>query len=94
VEWITGPSSGGPSYFMTRTTVNCIGLQCPMPIIKTRLALNELKKDDELVIYADDPAFTEDFQRFCYLADISLISKQKHVENGQEYEIYLVKLLK
>lgn len=78
---------------MTKKIVNCLGLKCPMPIIQTRLALNELHKDDELVIYADDPAFTEDFQRFCFLADISLISKTTHVENSQEYEIYLVKVL-
>jgi TusA-related sulfurtransferase len=48
-----------------------------MPIIQVRLALNLLHKNDELLIYADDPTFESEFGRFCQLADISLISKQE-----------------
>jgi tRNA 2-thiouridine synthesizing protein A len=57
--------------------VDCRGLICPMPIIQVRLRLNVMKKDDELLIYADDPTFESEFGRFCQLADISLISKQE-----------------
>ena len=61
-----------------------------MPIVQTRLALNVLKAGDDLVIYADDPTFSEEFKRFCYLADITLISKEK----TETYDIYTVKVLK
>lgn len=62
-----------------------------MPIIKTRLALNLLNKDDELVIYADDPTFSQEFQRFCFLADISLISKIEHPDGVQIYHVKVIK---
>jgi len=78
--------------------VDCRGLQCPMPILKTRLALNPLKKGDRLVIFADDPTFSEEFARFCQLADIKLLAKTKaqhnHIDGTPEFETYLVELLK
>lgn len=66
--------------------VDCRGLECPLPIIQVRLALNQSKKDDLLVVYADDATFESEFDRFCKLADIRLLSK--HERGGfQEYEI-------
>lgn len=79
---------------MKREIVNCRGLKCPMPIVKTRLALNPLKKDDELVIFADDPNFQSEFDRFCYLADISLILKIEKEDKDGKVQIYHVKLIK
>jgi tRNA 2-thiouridine synthesizing protein A len=68
--------------------VDCRGLLCPMPIVRTRLKLNTLKKDDELLIIADDPTFAADFRRFCYLADLIIISSEK----TPEYQAYHVKI--
>lgn len=66
--------------------VDCRGLECPLPIIQVRLALNQSKKDDVLVIYADDETFDSEFNRFCKLADIRLLAK--HERGGfREYEI-------
>lgn len=79
---------------MKIVTVNCIGLKCPMPIVETRLALNSLHKDDELVIVADDPTFSSEFQRFSYLADISLIEKSEKEGETGNVQIYHVKVLK
>lgn len=59
-----------------------------MPIIKVRLKLNTLKKEDELLIVADDPTFNTDFLRFCYLADLSVISSEK----TPEYQAYHVRV--
>lgn len=70
--------------------VDCRGKKCPLPIIQTRLVLNSSAIGDELVIYADDPAFSSDFQQFCFLADISLISK----ETIDTYQKYVVRVLK
>jgi tRNA 2-thiouridine synthesizing protein A len=69
--------------------VNCIGLKCPMPIIQVRLALNQLHKDDELIVYADDPAFSSEFLRFCQLADLLLITKTEH-PTFQEYHVKII----
>lgn len=48
-----------------------------------------MKKDDELLIYADDPTFESEFGRFCQLADISLISKQE----GGGFQSYHIRVL-
>lgn len=75
------------------TTVDCMGLVCPMPIVKVRLALNSLKAGDLLTIHADDPHFSQEFLRFCYLADIELISRENHTKFPNS-ETFLVKVLK
>jgi TusA-related sulfurtransferase len=59
-----------------------------MPIIKTRLKLNTLKKGDELLIVADDPTFVTEFKRFCYLADLSIVAS----EHTPEYQAFHVKV--
>jgi TusA-related sulfurtransferase len=61
-----------------------------MPIVQVRLALNQLRKDAELIIYADDPAFETDFLRFCYLADLRLLAKTIH----PDFQAYHVKIIR
>jgi len=68
--------------------VDCRGLLCPLPIVKTRLKLNMLNKGDELLILADDPTFATDFKRFCYLAGLSILASEK----TQEYQAYHVQV--
>lgn len=59
-----------------------------MPIIQTRIRLNALTKGDELLIQADDETFDEEFARFCYLADIQLLTRRV-CGDFQEYHIKL-----
>lgn len=70
--------------------VDCRGLMCPMPIIKVRQKLNTLKKGAEFLIVADDPTFNTEFLRFCYLADLTVISSEK----TPQYEAYHVRVLR
>lgn len=86
----TGPSPVQVADPAIMTTVDCRGLKCPMPIVQVRLALNPLRKDAELMIYADDPSFDTDFLRFCYLADLALLAKTKH----PDFQAYHVKIIR
>jgi TusA-related sulfurtransferase len=43
--------------------LDCIGLYCPEPVFRTRLALDELEAGQTLEITADDPAAEEDLKR-------------------------------
>ena len=43
--------------------LDCIGLYCPEPIFRTRLALDELDSGQTLEVTADDPAAEEDLKR-------------------------------
>jgi TusA-related sulfurtransferase len=42
--------------------VDCLGLFCPMPIVKTREALRELAVGEALEVLSDDPASEADMK--------------------------------
>ena len=41
-------------------TLDCVGLYCPMPIVKTAQKIKELKKGQVLEIIADDKGIKQD----------------------------------
>jgi len=43
-------------------TLDCIGLYCPMPILKTRQEMDKLAIGEVLEVLADDPAAEEDIK--------------------------------
>jgi TusA-related sulfurtransferase len=43
--------------------LDCLGLYCPEPIFRTRMALDEMEKGAILKMTADDPAAEEDLKR-------------------------------
>jgi TusA-related sulfurtransferase len=42
--------------------IDCLGLYCPEPIFRTRMALDEMESGKVLEIIADDPAAEEDMK--------------------------------
>jgi TusA-related sulfurtransferase len=42
--------------------LNCIGLYCPEPVIKTREELNKMQVNQVLEVQADDPAAESDIR--------------------------------
>jgi len=44
-------------------SLDCIGLYCPEPVFRTRLALDDLQVGQVLEVTADDPAAEEDIKR-------------------------------
>jgi TusA-related sulfurtransferase len=47
------------------STLDCVGMYCPMPIIKTSVALKELKVGQVLEIIADDAGIQSDIPAWC-----------------------------
>jgi tRNA 2-thiouridine synthesizing protein A len=43
-------------------TLDCLGLYCPEPVFRTRLALDELSVGEVLEVLADDPAAEADIK--------------------------------
>ena len=41
------------------------GLNCPLPILRTKKALTDMKPGEVLKILATDPGAVKDFQAFC-----------------------------
>ena len=58
----------------TAQTVNCVGLACPMPIIKLSKAIKELAPGQRLEVVADDPAFAPDVRAWCNKTGNKLVS--------------------
>lgn len=46
-------------------TLDAKGLSCPLPVLKARRAMQELKPGDILEVLATDPAAPKDFLNFC-----------------------------
>lgn len=46
-------------------TLDLTGLNCPVPILKTKVALNRLKEGQVLRVLATDPLAVVDFRAFC-----------------------------
>lgn len=49
------------------------GLRCPLPVIKTRLALNEMAVGDVVTVMATDPASNIDIRHLCNITGHELV---------------------
>lgn len=54
------------------------GLQCPMPLLKAKLALNSLSSKEILKVIATDPGSEKDFQLFAKQSDNTILEFQKN----------------
>ena len=52
------------------------GLNCPLPILKAKKALNELTSGQRLKIVATDPGSVRDFQAFAKQTGNELVEQQ------------------
>ena len=50
---------------MADQTLDAKGLNCPLPILKARKALNDVPPDGTLEVLATDPGSVADFEAFC-----------------------------
>ena len=64
---------------MTNPTksLDCTGLFCPMPIVKTKLELENMNSGDILEIIADDPGFLKDLPVWCQMTGEELLEIKK-----------------
>jgi TusA-related sulfurtransferase len=60
--------------------VDCIGLYCPEPVFRTRLALDDMEVGNILKVIADDPAAEEDIKRLVKRLGHEMIKMEKEGE--------------
>jgi TusA-related sulfurtransferase len=65
-------------------SLDCIGLFCPMPIIKTKQEIANMKSGEVLEILADDPGFEQDLPAWCQMTGEMFlgIEKEGNVTKG------------
>jgi tRNA 2-thiouridine synthesizing protein A len=54
------------------------GLNCPLPILKTKKALNTLQSGQRIRVIATDPAASIDFAAFCAQTGHQLLGESQH----------------
>ncbi len=69
---------------MSRTAeLDATGLNCPMPLLKAKQALNALVAGDRLHVVATDPGSVRDFQVFSEQSGHALLDARE--EEGRYY---------
>ena len=63
-------------------TLDARGLNCPLPILKTKKAIKEVPVGDTLKVLATDPGSVKDMDAFCRTTGNDL------VESGQDGNTY------
>ncbi len=64
------------------------GLNCPLPILRTKKAINGLEDGEILKIVATDPGSVKDFEAFCKQTGNELVSA---AEEGSEFTFFIKK---
>ena len=70
--------------------VDCIGLYCPMPILKTRQEMDKLGVGDILEILADDPAAEPDLKSWAKRTGHKILK----IDNTDEGLRFLIEKIK
>jgi len=69
-------------------TLDCTGLFCPMPIVKTKIELDKMKPGEVLEVLADDPGFEKDLPAWCKTTGGQLLAMEK---DGNMFKGYVTK---
>lgn len=70
-------------------TLDARGLNCPLPILRTKKALTSLEPGETLEIQATDPGSIKDMQSFCQQTGNELLSSN---EGNGEYSFIIRKV--
>ncbi|MBI3524268.1 MAG: sulfurtransferase TusA family protein [Betaproteobacteria bacterium] len=70
-------------------TLDARGLNCPLPILRTKKALNTLKSGDTLKMVSTDPGSLKDIAAFCKQTGNALLSSQ---QSGKDFEFFIRKV--
>jgi TusA-related sulfurtransferase len=68
--------------------LDCVGLSCPMPILKTSVKMREMKQGQVLEIQSDDEGIENDMPAWCSMTGNEYIGQ---IKEGDEYHVYVRK---
>lgn len=86
VQWIVKLKRGTMSDFQQE--LDARGLNCPLPILRTKKAINSLTSGQILKVIATDPGSVRDMEAFCKQTGNTLISTS---ETNGEYTFMIQK---
>jgi tRNA 2-thiouridine synthesizing protein A len=68
--------------------LDCIGLYCPMPIVKTAEKMKQLKQGEILEVLADDKGIKKDMPAWCKVTGNECLGIE---EKQGQYKVYVKK---
>ena len=69
-------------------SLDCMGLYCPMPIVKTAGKIKDLKSGEVLEVVADDRGIKQDMPAWCKATGNEYLGLE---EEGGEIKVYVRK---
>ena len=69
-------------------TLDCVGLYCPMPIVKTSQKMKQMKMGEVLLVVADDKGIKKDMPAWCETTGNACLGME---EEGSEIKFYVKK---
>jgi tRNA 2-thiouridine synthesizing protein A len=79
---------------MAEKTLDTKGLNCPLPVLKARRAMRELKDGDILTVLATDPASYIDFQHFCDTTGHEMLEAKEDGADDARVFTYVIRCVK
>ncbi|AOU96657.1 hypothetical protein BI364_00230 [Acidihalobacter yilgarnensis] len=64
------------------------GLNCPLPILRTKKAINELSSGQVMKVMATDPGAVKDFEAFCKQTGNALL---EHAQESDRFVFFIRK---
>lgn len=71
---------------MADKTLDTRGTSCPIPVLKTKKAMNDVPAGGTLEVLATDPGSVADFEAFCRVTGNALV---EHSETGGTYRFLI-----
>ena len=76
------------SNFKVAKTLDCKGLLCPMPVVKTKKAINELQVGEVLEMVATDPGSIPDMAAWAKQTQHELLESK---DEGGQFRFFIKK---
>lgn len=68
------------------SSLDCVGLYCPMPIVKTAQKIKDIKVGEVLEVVADDRGIKQDMPAWCEATGNDFLGLE---EKGREFKVYV-----
>jgi tRNA 2-thiouridine synthesizing protein A len=69
------------------TVVDCLGLACPLPVVRLAKAIGEVEVGQVVELLADDPGARVDIPVWCRLKDHELLSRDDNPTGGWRFRV-------
>ena len=68
-------------------TIDLRGLKCPLPLLKTKKRLKSLGSTEVIVVLADDPESSDDFNEYFGISNKYSLVKESKFDGYFEFQI-------